>query len=133
MRATLATTASALLLVVALAGCGSEAKDLADGGLKKAACSAITKVDGDLAKAEDASPEELQTLKTKAQAAQTALKAAGDKVPAEVMTKVDDATKQLSEAADSAKADASADKAKVKDATDQLSSALDEASTKLSC
>jgi len=132
MRPAIVTTA-ALLLIVALVGCGSEAKDLANGGAKAAACSAISRVDKKLADAENASPDELESLKTQAQAAQKALEAAGDKVPASVTSKVDAATKQLEDAADSAKADAKADKQQVKDAADELSSALDEASSKLSC
>jgi hypothetical protein len=133
MRTPLVTATASLALVVALAGCGSEAQNLADGGLKTAACTAISNIEGKLADAENASPDELDSLKTQAQAAEKAIEAAGDNVPESVQTKVSDATTKLEDAADAARTDAAAAKDKVKSAAADLTNALDEAATKLSC
>ncbi len=133
-KLTTAVASAALLLAVALAGCGSDAaQEIKDGGLKKAACSAISSVKDDVSNLEDKSPEELDKLKSKVETAQKAIDGLGDNLPSDVATKVDDATTKLNDAIDSAQQDGSADKDKLKSASDDLTSALDSASEKLSC
>jgi phage-related protein len=129
-----AITATAILFAVVLAGCGSDTvSEIADGGAKTAACSAISSLQGKVGDLENASPEELDKLKTQVSSLQKAIDGLGSNLPDGVATEVDDATSKLNDAIDSAQSDAAGGKDKLKSAADDVNSSLDDAAKKIGC
>lgn len=133
-KLTSALAASALLLAVALAGCSSDTvNEIKDGGAKKAACSAISSLQDKVSGLEDASPEELDKVKTQVETLQKAIDGLGDNLPEGLATEVSDATTKLNDAIDSAQSDASGGKDELKSAADDVTKSLDDASNKIGC
>ena len=124
----------ALVLVIGLvAGCSSATKAKVTDAVKGPACTAIASAQAKLAGAENQTPEQLQQVQTTAKTADAAITALGDKIPADLSAKVDEASQKLDDAVTSAKASAADAKTKVKDAAANYGARLDEVKVKLGC